>query len=78
MAALYRHGGLRETLYDRRVEGDGQGERTLADLRAHLEGPTLWRRYPYGSRGGVLMHLIETRLAYRYVPPCGAGRFAAF
>lgn len=71
-------GGVRETVYDRRLTGNGQGERTLAELRANVEGPALWRRYPLGAGGGTLIHLIETRLGYRYVAPKEQGNLPAF
>lgn len=71
-------GGVRETLYDHRVTGNDQGERTLAELRANMEGPALWRRYPLGTGGGTLIHLIETRLGYRYIPAREQGNLPAF
>ena len=61
-------GGIRETLYDHQAVESSGVSRELFDFRIHLQGPSLWRRYSgVGSRGG-LIHMIETRLAYRYVP----------
>jgi LPS-assembly protein len=61
-------GGVRETLYDHQTMGGAGVSRELFDLRAHLQGPSLWRRYSGVGSGAALIHLIETRVAYRYVP----------
>jgi hypothetical protein len=72
--------GLHDTFYDHRVlQPTEPGEqsvtlqahdvsRQLVDLRAHLEGPTLRRRYPLSNSGTALLHVIASRLDYRYVP----------
>jgi LPS-assembly protein len=54
-------GGARETFYDRQMAGPASVSRHLFDLRAHLQGPVLRRRYR------AFVHLIEPRIAYRYV-----------
>jgi LPS-assembly protein len=61
-------GGVRETLYDHQTTGEAGTSRELFDVQAYLQGPALRRRYDgvFGSR--ALIHLIETRIAYRYVP----------
>jgi LPS transport system D len=61
-------GGVRETLYDHQTTGDAGISRALFDVQAYLQGPALRRRYDgvFGNR--ALIHLIETRIAYRYVP----------
>ena len=61
-------GGVRETLYDHRTTESSGVSRELFDLRVLLQGPSLWRRYGGIGGRGALIHLIETRLAYRYVP----------
>jgi hypothetical protein len=61
-------GGVRETLYDHQSTRDRGISRELFDVQAYLQGPALRRRYHgvFGSQ--PLIHLIETRIAYRYVP----------
>lgn len=73
-------GGVHETFYDHRVMQvsgtvgqpielrDRHVSRQLPDLRAHLEGPALWRRYQGTGNGSAFIHVIATRLDYRYVP----------
>jgi hypothetical protein len=61
-------GGVRETLYDHQTTESSGVSRELFDLRVFLQGPSLWRRYGGIEGRGALIHLIETRLAYRYVP----------
>ncbi len=61
-------GGVRETLYDHQTMESAGVSRELFDFRVHLQGPSLWRRYGRVGGRGALIHLIETRLAYRYVP----------
>lgn len=69
--------GMRETFYDREVikSADDDPEtrssdtrRDLFDLRANLEGPTLHRTYANARTGHTFIHMIESRVAYRYVP----------
>ena len=61
-------GGVRETLYDRRVTSKSDLSRELFDLQARLHGPLLWRRYgATESRRGIL-HMVEPQVAYRYIP----------
>jgi LPS-assembly protein len=61
-------GGVRETLYDHQTTKDAGTSRELFDVQAYLQGPALRRRYDgvFGNR--AVIHLIETRIAYRYVP----------
>jgi LPS-assembly protein len=61
-------GGVRETFYDHQTTGSSNVSRELFDLRAHLQGPTLRRRYDAAGERQAFIHLIETRVAYRYVP----------
>jgi LPS-assembly protein len=61
-------GGVRETLYDHQTMESAGVSRELFDFRVHLQGPSVWRRYGGVGSLGALIHLIETRLAYRYVP----------
>lgn len=61
-------GGVRETWYDRRVTAGSDISRELFDLRVHLQGPLLWRHYGDTEGSGVFIHLVEPRIAYRYVP----------
>lgn len=62
-------GGVRQTFYDHRASGSGSGvSRTLGDIRAHLEGPTLWRRYARAGGHQAFTHLMTWRVDYRYVP----------
>lgn len=61
-------GGVRETFVDHQAVRDEETSRMLVDVRANLEGPTLWRRYPGVAGAQALIHVLETRLAYRYVP----------
>ena len=61
-------GGVRQTLYDHQTTESSGVSRELFDLRVFLQGPSLWRRYGGMGGRGALIHLIETRLAYRYVP----------
>jgi hypothetical protein len=61
-------GGVRETLYDYQTTEHSGVSRELFDLYAFLRGPSLWRRYGRGRGRGALLHLIDTRVAYRYVP----------
>lgn len=54
--------------YDHQTTKDAGISRELFDVQAYLQGPALRRRYNgvFGSQ--ALIHLIETRIAYRYVP----------
>lgn len=61
-------GGIRETFYDHQRAGEAGISRELFDLQAYLQGPALRRRYNGTAEGRALLHLIETRVAYRYVP----------
>jgi LPS-assembly protein len=60
--------GARATFYDHQTVQSSSVARLLADLYAHLEGPALRRRYGGGEGQRGFVHLIQTRLAYRYVP----------
>jgi LPS-assembly protein len=59
-------GGVRETFYSRQENEDASTSRQLVDVRAHVAGPALWRRYTSGTQ--AVVHMIESRLDYRYVP----------
>jgi LPS-assembly protein len=61
-------GGVRETFYDHQTIDNTGTSRELFDFRTHLQGPRFWRRYSDIGGRSTLIHLIETRLAYRYVP----------
>lgn len=75
-------GGFRETLYDRRISDTSSTSRELPDFRAHLQGPTFRRRFPLVDRvagqTGAFLHVIATRLDYRYVPRVDQGDLPAF
>jgi hypothetical protein len=75
-------GGLRETLYDRRLSDTSSTSRELPDFRAHLQGPTWRRRFPFADRvagpTGAFIHVIATSLDYRYVPRVKQGDLPAF
>ena len=58
--------GLRQTYYQREGMAEGEASRTVADVRAAVEGPAWQRRYT--RSGGALIHLLATGLDYRYVP----------
>jgi LPS-assembly protein len=72
--------GGHATFYDHRVTQpaaatsqqlelqDRNVSRQVVDLRAHLEGPALRRRYPHSGSTRAFIHTIATRLDYRYVP----------
>jgi LPS-assembly protein len=60
-------GGVRETFYSHQETESASTSRLLVDMRAHLDGPAWWRRYTTGA-AQALVHMIETRLDYRYVP----------
>ena len=70
--------GVHETFYDHQVSEGDSTSRQLVDLRAHLEGPTLWRRYAGPNAQQAVVHMIESRLDYRYVPPVGQGDIPPF
>ncbi len=75
-------GGVRETFYDQKVAdtdqemadadqgvaGFSNTSRELLEVRAHLEGPTLRRRYPGVKAGQAMVHVVTARLDYSYVP----------
>jgi LPS-assembly protein len=61
-------GGIRETFYDHQRVGEAGISRELFDLQAYLQGPALRRRYNGTAEGRAMLHLIETQVAYRYVP----------
>jgi lipopolysaccharide assembly outer membrane protein LptD (OstA) len=61
-------GGVRQTFYDHQTAASSGVSRTLGDLRAHLQGPTLWRRYARAGGRSAFIHLMTWRLDYRYVP----------
>ncbi len=60
-------GGLRQTFYVPDESAEGEMSRTVVDVRASVEGPAWQRRYAV-SGDSVLIHLLATRLDYRYVP----------
>ena len=60
-------GGLRQTFYEPEGVAEGGVSRTVADVRASVQGPAWKRRYA-GRGDSVLVHLLATRLDYRYVP----------
>jgi hypothetical protein len=64
-------GGVRETFYSREATDSTSTSRLLADVRAHLQGPLLWRRYARSGGAQAVVHMIESRLDYRYVPAVG-------
>jgi LPS-assembly protein len=71
-------GGVHETFYDHQaVESTGTW-RQIGDVRAYLEGPALWRRYARSGGQSALLHMVETRLAYRYVPSVDQDDVPAF
>ena len=61
-------GGVHETVYDHRATGEGGISRQLPDVLAVLDGPAWRRRYDGFLAGQALIHVISSRLAYRYVP----------
>ncbi|MGQ4807322.1 LPS-assembly protein LptD [Candidatus Entotheonellaceae bacterium PAL068K] len=61
-------GGVHETFYDHKVERASNLSRHLVDVRTHLQGPAWRRRYERADAPRAFIHLIETRLAYRYAP----------
>ena len=58
--------GLRQTYYQHEGAAEGEASRTVVDVRAAVDGPAWQRRY--ARNGGALIHLLATRLEYRYVP----------
>jgi LPS-assembly protein len=71
-------GGLRETFYSRQENDSGSASRLLGEGRASLVGPTLWRRYSRPGASQAVVHMIESRLDYRYVPAVGQGDLPPF
>jgi LPS-assembly protein len=71
-------GGVRGTFYDHQASEGGSTSRQLVDLRAHLQGPTLWRRYTKPGTQRAVVHMIESRLDYRYVPAVEQGDIPPF
>ncbi|MEE8300821.1 MAG: LPS assembly protein LptD [Candidatus Tectomicrobia bacterium] len=71
-------GGVRETFYDRQITGSTPTTRELIDLRANLEGPILRRIYSGAQEGQTFVHVIESRVAYRYVPDVNQRDIPAF
>jgi len=75
-------GGFRETLYDRRISDTSSTSRELPDFRAHVEGPIFRRRFPLADRrvgdDRAFIHVVATRLDYRYVPRVDQGDLPAF
>lgn len=61
-------GGVHETVYDHRATGEGGISRQVPDLLAVLDGPAWRRRYDGLLPGQSLIHVVSSRLAYRYVP----------
>lgn len=58
--------GLRQTYYQHQGAAEGETSRTVADVRATVEGPAWQRRF--ARHDGALIHLLTTGLDYRYVP----------
>jgi LPS-assembly protein len=58
--------GLRQTFYHREGAASGEASRSVVDVRATVDGPAWQRRY--ARNGSALIHLLATRLDYRYVP----------
>jgi lipopolysaccharide assembly outer membrane protein LptD (OstA) len=71
-------GGVRQTFYDHQTTTSSGVSRTLGDLRAHLDGPTLWRRYARAGGRRAFIHLMTWRLDYRYVPRLDQGDIPPF
>lgn len=68
--------GLRQTLYQSTGAAEGEASRTVADVRAAVDGPVWHRRYPRGN--GSLIHLLATGVDYRYVPETDQGDLPAY
>lgn len=60
--------GVHETLYDHSLTGADWVSRRVPDLLAVLDGPAWRRRYNSPVAGQALIHVLATRIAYRYVP----------
>jgi len=71
-------GGVHETIYDHRSTGPGTISRQVPDLLAILDGPALRRRYDGFVAGQALIHVIQPRIAYRYVPEVFQGGIPPF
>jgi LPS-assembly protein len=60
-------GGIRRTFYDHQTTTANNTTRQIGELGAHLQGPTLRRRYNGAQGGQTIVHTIESQLTYRYV-----------
>lgn len=61
-------GGVHATWYERQTDEATSVFRPVPDLRAQVQGPTLWRRYGNAGQDASVIHLLDARLDYRYVP----------